>query len=190
MAITEPNLVFNVGKPYSFLNQDGSAAFRDPECSFQMVPLSLSPSRAVSVKVGAVMLLLLGLTGCLSKSERPQVTGNEYGASVSLKQEEASAAISALLDGDFGRALKPSDHKAVAEAQEQALRTRGTGVAIGWSNSRTGHRGEVRPGPVYQVNLTTCREVVHDMMSEDRRLTWRSTACLDEAGGWRILPQG
>ncbi|MBO0345179.1 RT0821/Lpp0805 family surface protein [Roseibium limicola] len=135
------------------------------------------------------ILPVLLLAGCFGTpgASGPDLSGNEYGASSSLAQDEASAAIAALLRDDFGQALQPSDHEAVAAAQAQALRTRGTGAAISWNNTRTGHSGQVRPGPLYQVNTTTCREVTHEMIVEERRYVSRGTACKGPQGDWETL---
>lgn len=142
-----------------------------------------------SLEKHLVFLPLLLLTGCFGMpgASDPALTGNEYGARASLAEDEASTAISALLQNDFGQAMAPSDHKAVAAAQAKALRMRGTGAAVSWRNIRTGHTGEVRPGPVYQVNETVCREVTHEMTAGSHHYKSRGTACQEGNGAWGNL---
>lgn len=130
-----------------------------------------------------------GLAGCGSLGGTNQSSwGNQFGNAVPVVSgEEASTAIAVLLNNDFGRALEPSDHKAVAQAQKRALRARGNGVAVAWQNEATGRSGQVRPGPVYSVNDTTCREVTHLMILNGSQLTARGTACREKNGTWKTL---
>lgn len=148
----------------------------------------LAPCMEWKALIAVVPLLVLaGCAGRTCGTCGPHYAGIEYGSSDSLADDKANTAISQLLQDDFGQALERSDLKAVAAAQAKALRARGTGAAISWSNSSTGHSGEVRPGPVYQVNTTTCREVTHEMVLSIRRYTFRSTACKDPDGRWQTL---
>jgi len=142
-------------------------------------------------RTAPVILLLAALTGCsaLSSTDR---SGPGYGSSfgaqgVTLADEEASTAIAVLQDDELGSVLESSDRRAAAEAQKQALRSRGVGAAISWENSRTGRRGEVRPGPVYKVNDTACREFTHEMQVDGRVLRARGTACREDSGQWKTL---
>lgn len=139
--------------------------------------------------LSCLFLLTVAAAGCSSVSGKTSDSWNiQFGASSGgIAEDEASNAIAVLLDNDFGRALEPSDHKAVADAQKRALRARGVGAAVAWQNRKTGRSGEVRPGPVYQVNDTACREFTHLMVVEGRQLSSRGTACRQEDGSWKTL---
>ena len=136
-------------------------------------------------------LVLAGLAGCSSLSAGDSGTGGTWGSSFGagggLAHDEASAAIANLQDNEFGQTLDASDRKAAAEAQRRALRSRGVGAAIAWSNEKTGRGGEVRPGPLYQVNNMTCREFTHEMVVDQEVMTARGTACRTKNGSWQTL---
>ncbi|GAA0784047.1 hypothetical protein GCM10009077_34700 [Roseibium denhamense] len=100
---------------------------------------------------------------------------------------EANTAISVLVNNEFGDALNPSDRRAAENAQNRALRARGVGVSVAWQNDRTGRSGQVRPGPVYRVNDTECREFTHQMVLQGRTLQARGTACEVARGKWEII---
>lgn len=133
----------------------------------------------------ATVLMMSALAGCSSVSGDGQASS--WAGSSGVAEAEASTAISVLLNNEFGQALDVSDHKAVAEAQRQALRSPGVGSAVAWQNSATGRSGQVRPGPVYQVNDTTCREFTHEMNLSNRHLVARGTACRQDDGSWKTL---
>ncbi len=100
---------------------------------------------------------------------------------------EANTAISVLVNNEFGDALEPSDRKAAEQAQDRALRARGVGVSVAWQNDRTGRSGQVRPGPVYSVNETKCREFTHEMVLQGQVLRARGTACELDRGNWKVI---
>ncbi|KZM47765.1 lipoprotein [Labrenzia sp. OB1] len=100
---------------------------------------------------------------------------------------EANTAISVLVNNELGEALEPSDRRAAEDAQDRALRARGLGVAVAWQNERTGRSGQVRPGPVYFVNETSCREFTHEMVLQGRVLQARGTACETDRGAWQVI---
>ncbi|MTH98933.1 RT0821/Lpp0805 family surface protein [Roseibium sp. RKSG952] len=139
----------------------------------------------------SAILLATGLSGCGALSAS-QGTGNSwdtsFGASrATVADDEASTAIAVLVTNEFGQALDPSDRKAAAEAQKRALRARGTGASVAWQNGQTGRSGQVRPGPLYQVNDTACREFTHEMVLNGRVLTSRGTACREVNGTWQTI---
>ncbi|GGB63226.1 hypothetical protein GCM10011316_38880 [Roseibium aquae] len=144
------------------------------------------PARTVQA-----ILLLATLTGCsaLSASDRSAAGyGTSFGAQgMTVADEEASTAIAVLQNGELGAALTETDWRAAAQAQKQALRADGVGAAISWRNARTGRSGEVRPGPVYVVNDTTCREFTHEMQIDGRQMRARGTACRGDNGVWQTL---
>ena len=104
-----------------------------------------------------------------------------------VTSSEANTAISVLVNNEFGDALDPSDRRAAEDAQTRALRARGLGVAVAWQNERTGRSGQVRPGPVYTVNETKCREFTHEMVLQGRTLRARGTACETGRGVWTVI---
>lgn len=100
---------------------------------------------------------------------------------------QANAAFSVLVNNELGDALEPSDRRAAEKAQSNALRARGVGVAVAWQNDKTGRSGQVRPGPVYFVNETSCREFTHEMVLHGRTLQARGTACETDRGDWQVI---
>ncbi|MTI43716.1 surface antigen [Roseibium hamelinense] len=138
-----------------------------------------------------LILIAGGLAGCsaLNASSDPQPAWNSsFGAAGSaISDAEANTAISVLVDNELGQALEPSDRKAAAEAQKRALRARGVGVSVAWQNDATGRSGQVRPGPLYQVNETACREFTHEMVLNGKVLTARGTACQEDNGTWETI---
>ena len=145
----------------------------------------------MSARVATLLMLLTGLAGCSSLTAAEN-SGGQYNSSFgaagsALAGNEGKSAISNLLNKDFARGLESSDHRAIAEAQSQALRTDGVGAAIGWKNEKTGRSGTVRPGPVYHVNDTTCREFVHEMALGGQTVKSRGTAYQSENGNWQTV---
>lgn len=138
-----------------------------------------------------LILLLSALAGCgsLSSSDGAGSGWNSsFGAASGLTADsEASTAIAVLVDNELGQALDPSDRRAAAEAQRRALRARGVGVSVAWQNDKTGRSGQVRPGALYQVNDTECREFTHEMVLDGRILSSRGTACREENGSWQTI---
>lgn len=143
------------------------------------------------MRAGLVTVLVVsaGLAGCsaMSASGGGSQYDSSFGASGSLAGTDANSAIANLLTNDFAKKLDASDHRAMIAAQKQALRTDGVGASIAWENVRTGRNGTVRPGPVYHVNDTTCREFVHELVLEGAPVKSRGTACKAENGSWQTL---
>lgn len=138
------------------------------------------------------VILAAGLAGCNAVSgpagSETGAWGTPFGAaSGPVAGDEASTAISKLLDNAFGQSLEASDRQAAADAQRRALRARGVGVAVAWENGETGRSGQVRPGPLYHVNDTSCREFTHHMVLNGNVLTARGTACRSENGSWETI---
>ena len=130
------------------------------------------------------------LSGCAltSGSSESNSWGSFFGdPKTDVVGTEANAAISVLVNNEFGDALEPSDRKAAEGAQNRALRARGLGVSVAWQNKRTGRSGQVRPGPIYYVNDTSCREFTHQMVLQGRTLQARGTACESGRGNWQVI---
>ncbi|AMN54232.1 MULTISPECIES: RT0821/Lpp0805 family surface protein [Stappiaceae] len=136
------------------------------------------------------LALAFALAGCsmTSGSRDSNTWGSFFGdPNANVSGSEANTAISVLVNNEFGDALEPSDRKAAEDAQTRALRARGLGVSVAWQNERTGRSGQVRPGPVYFVNETSCREFTHEMVLQGRTLQARGTACETDQGAWQVI---
>ncbi|MET1414619.1 RT0821/Lpp0805 family surface protein [Roseibium sp. HPY-6] len=130
------------------------------------------------------------LAGCSLTSGNTSSTGvgSFFGdPSANVAGSEANTAISVLVNNEFGDALDPTDRRAAEDAQTRALRARGVGVSVGWQNDRTGRSGQVRPGPIYTVNETKCREFTHEMVLRGQTLQARGTACESGRGEWLVI---
>ncbi len=138
----------------------------------------------------ATVALAAALAGCsmTSGTTNTEGLGSFFGdPSQNVAGSEANTAISVLVNNEFGDALDPSDRRAAEDAQNRALRARGLGAAVAWQNERTGRSGQVRPGPVYTVNDTRCREFTHEMVLRGRTLQARGTACETDRGSWLVI---
>ncbi|PVB60798.1 RT0821/Lpp0805 family surface protein [Labrenzia sp. 011] len=142
------------------------------------------------LRAATCLALATVLAGCsmTSGSKETAGWGSFFGDPQSnVAGSEANAAISVLVNNELGNALDPSDRRAAEDAQDRALRARGVGVAVAWQNERTGRSGQVRPGPVYFVNETSCREFTHEMVLQGRMLQARGTACETDGGSWQVI---
>ncbi|MCV0425360.1 MAG: hypothetical protein K5905_07795 [Roseibium sp.] len=144
------------------------------------------------LRTATCLVLVTALSGCSLTSGANQSgawgAGSFFGdPNSNVSGSEANTAISVLVNNEFGDALEPSDRKAAEDAQNRALRARGIGVSVAWQNERTGRSGQVRPGPVYSVNDTSCREFTHEMVLQGQTLQARGTACETERGNWQVI---
>ncbi|WP_298815951.1 RT0821/Lpp0805 family surface protein [uncultured Roseibium sp.] len=136
------------------------------------------------------LALFTALAGCSMTSGTKDTSGlgSFFGdPNANVAGTEANAAISVLVNNEFGDALEPSDRRAAEDAQNRALRAKGVGVSVAWQNDRTGRSGQVRPGPVYYVNETGCREFTHEMVLRGQILQARGTACETDRGKWQVI---
>lgn len=135
------------------------------------------------------LVFAMVLAGCsmTSGSKDANSWGSFFGDPNSGTGSQANAAFSVLVNNELGDALQPSDRRAAEQAQNNALRARGVGVAVAWQNDKTGRSGQVRPGPVYFVNETTCREFTHEMVLHGRTLQASGTACETDKGDWQVI---
>lgn len=142
------------------------------------------------LRTATCLVLAAVLSGCslTSGSSESGAWGSFLSdPSTNVAGSEANTAISVLVNNEFGDALEPSDRKAAEDAQNRALRARGVGVSVAWQNERTGRSGQVRPGPVYFVNDTSCREFTHEMVLQGKTLQARGTACETDRGNWQVI---
>jgi surface antigen len=152
-------------------------------------PQILEPE-SMRLRVATCLALATALAGCslTSGSKEPAGWGSFFGdPNANVAGSEASAAISVLVNNEFGDALDASDRRAAEDAQDRALRARGVGISVAWQNERTGRSGQVRPGPVYFVNDTSCREFTHEMVLNGRVLQARGAACETDQGKWQVI---
>lgn len=136
------------------------------------------------------LLTAVLLGGCSISSGASGVGswGSSFGdPRANVAGSEANTAISVFVNNEFGEALEPSDRSAAEKAQNRALRARGVGSSVAWQNDRTGRSGQVRPGPVYSVNETKCREFTHEMVIQGQVLQARGTACELGRGNWKVI---
>jgi surface antigen len=91
----------------------------------------------------------------------------------------------ALIDGPIGKALTDADRSAVADAEYRALEFGRTGTPVAWRNKKSGHSGEVVPGPGYKVNVFDCRDVTHTVVIDDESQSAHGTSCRRPEGSWK-----
>ncbi|TYC51973.1 hypothetical protein FMN50_19730 [Rhodobacterales bacterium] len=142
------------------------------------------------LRSGSCLAFAVVLAGCsmTSGSTESSGWGSFFGdPKGTATGSQAKAAYSVLVNNELGDALEPSDRRAAEQAQNSALRARGLGATVAWQNDKTGRSGQVRPGPVYFVNETSCREFIHEMVLHGRALQARGTACETEAGDWQVI---
>ena len=90
-----------------------------------------------------------------------------------------------LIGANIGRSLDEADRQAALEAEYRALEDGPSGRAVAWDNPDSGHRGEVIPGPAYEVNSLNCRDYAHTIFVDGQTETLRGTACRQPDGTWR-----
>lgn len=133
----------------------------------------------VSVFVG---LVGLALAGCQS-SQSAQIET----AGVAAYAPGAGRVDGGLAGGELGRGLKADDRRTALEAEFRTLEYGRTGMPIVW-RGRSGGRGEVVAGPLYQVNDYDCRDYAHTITTrKDETETARATACRRPGGEWRLV---
>ncbi len=125
------------------------------------------------------------LAACQSAGTRP--AGN---AALAVPPGAAAAppsgtVVGGLVGGDIGRNLDDADRTAAYSAEYEALDRGRAGTPITWRNPRSGHYGEVTPGPSYDVNEYSCRDYAHTVYVDGQSQTARGTACREPDGNWR-----
>jgi surface antigen len=90
-----------------------------------------------------------------------------------------------LVDGPVGKELTDADRSAVADAEYRALEFGRTGTPVPWKNRKSGHSGEVVPGPSYKVNVLDCRDVTHTVVVDEQTQSVRTTSCRRPDGNWK-----
>lgn len=127
----------------------------------------------------AAFAAALLLAGCQSSSLTVATLGYAPDASDTLT--------SPLAGNVIGRDLSNDARRTALEAEYRALEFGRTGSPIEW-RGRRGVRGQVIPGPNYQINETRCRDYTHTIRKGDALPeTARSTACRAADGTWEAV---
>ncbi len=119
--------------------------------------------------------MILALAGCAS-------SGSIVGSIAGTPHVQGG-----LAGSEIGKALSPGDRGRALAAEYRALEYGRAGATTPWSDTLTGHYGEVVPGSSYKVNDTTCREYVHVITVNGRSETGRGTACRKADGNWQTV---
>ena len=78
--------------------------------------------------------------------------------------------------------LDPASQRRARAAELKALDQDRTGIPVHWRSGRV--RGEVVPGPIYQVNSYSCRDYTHIVYRDGPPQRMRATACRQPNGSW------
>ncbi|WP_421724218.1 hypothetical protein [Bauldia sp.] len=107
------------------------------------------------------------------------VSGGEPGAVV------VGAVAGGVIGNVIGAELDRSAQRRARDAELRALEHGRTGTPVTWRNGRV--RGEVVPGPRYQVNAYDCRDFTHTVYGSGQPQSVRGTACRQPNGTWQSV---
>ena len=144
----------------------------------------------------APLFALLALGGCVANSGVTSVSG--YGQiappPASLFGTDATEVVvgevaepHTSLNPELAALLEPRGRSIAERAQYQALEGSAAGVSVRWRTPDSSVRGEVVPGPLYAVNVQTCRDFTHAIELGANRFSRRGTACRDAGGSWVLI---
>ncbi|MCP4381842.1 MAG: hypothetical protein GY798_10605 [Hyphomicrobiales bacterium] len=132
------------------------------------------------VRVHALIGIVLGslvLAGCEHQS----------GAGAGSSTVGSAVAVGAGTGSEQGNATGPeldqSAQRRARDAELRALEHGRTGTPVTWRNGKV--RGEVVPGPRYQVNAYNCRDYTHTVYGQGQSQSVRGTACRQPNGSWQ-----
>lgn len=126
----------------------------------------------MSIVRNAAILLAAALTLAACQS------GSLVKTSATVRDGLASAELSKTV-GFFNRS------KAL-RAEYQALEYGATGAPVSWNGGGI-RRGNVIPGPIYQVNTFDCRDYSHTVFVEADATVAKGTACRQPDGSWKLV---
>lgn len=115
-------------------------------------------------------LLVIGLAACSTTQSEVDPTA---WAAVDSRVTAPELAISNL-DAASQRKARAAELKALDQPR--------TGIPVHWRSGRV--RGEVVPGPTYQVNSYSCRDYTHIVYRDGPPQRMRGTSCRQPNGSW------
>lgn len=116
------------------------------------------------------------------------VIGSQFGSgSGKIAATALGAVVGAMVGGEIGRQLDEADQRALYNAQFQALEYGKPGAPVAWNNPRSGHYGEVVPGPGYKINASSCRDYNATIFVDGQPQAARGTACRQPDGTWKPI---
>jgi len=121
-----------------------------------------------------------GATGALIGSQFGQGSGR-------VAATVLGATIGAMVGSEIGRQLDEADQRALYDAQFRALEYGNPGTPVGWKNTKSGHYGDVVPGPGYKINVSNCRDFTSTIYIDGRPQVARGTACRQPDGTWQTV---
>ncbi|MEW5421376.1 RT0821/Lpp0805 family surface protein [Amorphus sp. 3PC139-8] len=101
--------------------------------------------------------------------------------------DDADKVQGSLIADDQTLGLTADDRLVALRAEFRALEATPAGAAVSWRNPGTGHAGDIRPGPAYQVNTQSCRDYTHTVTADGEPARFQSTACRSPEGEWFIV---
>lgn len=144
-----------------------------------MTALDLTRSfrpRARFARFAGVVALAVMTAACTTT----ETAGNGAG-------EDAGKVQGSLIASDQTLGLTDDDRLVALRAEFRALEATPAGAAVSWRNPGTGHAGDIRPGPAYQVNTQSCRDYTHTVTTEAEPASFQSTACRSPEGDWFVV---
>ena len=124
--------------------------------------------------------------GIVAGSAVGAAVGNQFGSgSGKVAATVAGGLIGAFVGNAIGVSLDAQAQQRAEAAQMAALESGRAGAPVAWSGGNA--RGEVVPGPRYNVNAVECRDYTHQIWIEGQPQTARGTACRQEDGSWRPI---
>jgi len=124
--------------------------------------------------------------GIVGGSAVGALVGNQFGSgSGKVAATVAGGLIGAFVGNAIGVSLDAQAEQRASQAQLLALDDGRAGQPVAWSSGSA--RGEVIPGPRYNVNAYECRDYTHQIWIDGRPQTARGTACRQPDGTWRPI---
>ncbi len=122
--------------------------------------------------------------GIVGGSAAGALVGNQFGSgSGKVAATVAGGLIGGFVGNAIGASLDAQAEQRAEQAQMQALENGRAGTQVAWDSGNA--RGEVIPGPRYNVNSNECRDYTHQIWIDGQPQTARGTACRQPDGTWR-----
>ena len=120
----------------------------------------------------------LALSGC--QSAGPHLSAG----AVSAYAPPTGAMTGGVVGSQIGLGLAAAERRTALDTEYRALELGRTGAPVAW-RGRSGARGEVVAGPLYQINDYDCRDYTHTITIAGEVEAARGTACRRPNGNWR-----